>query len=133
MEKYESHQVQICKPDYVIYQSLSKFSNFTPILQDKVEGWQATDDSCTFKVKGFNLSLVMIDREENRLIKITGNEMPFEFYFWVQLHKVSEIDTRMRLTAHAKLNVMMKMMLGKKLQKGINEMADQIAASFNNI
>ncbi len=132
MEKYESHQVAINKPDYVIYESLSKFTNFTPILADKVESWEATEDSCSFKVKGFTLSLVIMNKEENRLIKVTGDDMPFEFYFWVQLHKVSDSDTRMRLTAHAKLNMMMKMMIGKKLQKGINEMADQIAAAFNS-
>ncbi len=131
MEKYESHQVRIEKPDYLIYQSLSSFNNFTPVLADKVESWEANDSRCSFKVKGFTLSLVMIDREENRLIKVTGDQMPFEFYFWIQLHRVSDSDTRMKLTAHAKLNMMMKMMIGKKLQKGINDMADQIAASFN--
>ncbi len=132
MEKYESNQVRIERPDYEIYQSLSKFSNFTPILADKVEDWQATDEKCSFKLKGFTLSMVMIDKEENKLIKVTGDNMPFEFFFWVQLHRVSDSDTRMRLTAHAKLNMMLKMMIGKKLQKGINDMAEQIAAAFNS-
>lgn len=133
MNKYESRQVQINKPDFVIFQSLSKFSNFTPMLADKVDDWQADDDSCSFKVKGFALKLVMMEKEANKLIKITGDNMPFEFYFWVQLHRVSDFDTRMKLTIHAKLNVMMKMMLGKKLEKGIDEMAEQIAKAFNSI
>lgn len=133
MNKYESRQVQINKPDFLIFQSLSNFSNFTPMLADKVEQWQATEDSCSFKVKGFTLKLVMVNKEENKLIKVTGDNMPFEFYFWIQLHRVDEYDTRMKLTVHAKLNMMMKMMLGKKLEKGIDEMAEQIAAAFNKI
>lgn len=133
MNKYESRQVQINKPDFVIFQSLSNFSNFTPMLAGKVDEWQATEESCSFKVKGFTLKLVMINKEENKLIKVTGDNMPFEFYFWIQLHRVAECDTRMKLTVHAKLNMMMKMMLGKKLEKGIDEMAEHIATAFNRI
>ena len=133
MNKYESKPVQINKPDFVIFQSLSKFSNFSPMLQDKVEEWQANDDNCSFKVKGLTLKLMMIDKEENKVIKVTGNEMPFEFYFWIQLVKVSDCDTRMKLTIHAKLNMMLKMMIGKKLEKGIDDMAAQIAEAFNKI
>lgn len=133
MNKYESKQVKINKPDSVIFQSLANFNNFTPMLADKVEEWQATEDSCSFKVKGFTLRLLMTNKEENRLIKVTGDNMPFEFFFWIQLHRVEEFDTRMKLTVHAKLNVMMKMILGKKLEKGVDEMAEQIAAAFNRI
>lgn len=133
MQKYESHQVRIMKPDFMVYQSLSKFSNFTPILADKVDEWQATEDTCSFKVKGIALKMMIMNKEENKLIKVTGDQMPFEFYFWIQLHKVDEYDTRMKLTVHAKLNMMMKMMIGKKLEKGINDMADQIAAGFNQM
>ena len=133
MTKYESQQVNINKPDFVIFQSLSKFSNFTPMLQDKVDEWQANDDNCSFKVKGLTLKLMMIDKEENKVIKVTGDDMPFEFYFWIQLIGVSNCETCMKLTVHAKLNTMMKMMIGKKLAKGINDMAAQIAEAFNKI
>lgn len=133
MNKYESRQVQINKPDFVIFQSLSNFSNFTPMLADKVDEWQATEDCCSFKVKGFTLKLVMINKEENKLIKVTGDKMPFEFFFWIQLHRVDDFDTRMKLTIHAKLNMMMKMMLGKKLEKGIDEVAEHIAKAFNSL
>lgn len=133
MTKYESAQVQINKPDSVIFQSLSKFSNFTPMLADKVEEWQASDTSCSFKVKGFTLKLIMSDQEENKMIKVTGDDMPFEFFLWMQFQKVSDCDTRMKLTVHAKLSMMIKMMVGKKLETGINDMAKHIADAFNRI
>ncbi|MBE9488138.1 MAG: polyketide cyclase [Bacteroidetes bacterium] len=133
MTEYVSKQVAINKPDSMIYMSLSNFDNFSPMLKDKVEGWQATVDNCSFKLKGFTLKLKMLEKEPCKTIKISGDDIPFEFYFWVQLHQVAEGDTRMRLTIHAKLNKMMKMMIGKKLQKGVDEMANQIANSFNNI
>ena len=46
MEKYESKQHQIRRSADQIYTALSSFSNFTPMLADKVEEWSADEDSC---------------------------------------------------------------------------------------
>ena len=73
----------------------------------------------------------MVEREPNKLIKITGEELPFDFFFWIQLKGMAPDDTRMLLTLHAELNMMMKMMIGGKLQKALDQIADQIAAAFN--
>lgn len=133
MEQYESEQQQIFRPASVVYAALSDFSNFTPILEERVDGWEATSDSCQFSVKGFNMSLRIVEREENKLIKIEGEDgSPFDFTLWMQLVEVAEADTRMRLVARVKLNTMMKVMLGKKIQEGIDTMAEQIAYGFNN-
>ena len=131
MTEYVSKQVCINKPDTHIFQTLSSFSNFTAILQDKVENWTATEDSCSFRIKGIDLKLAIIDKQPCKVIKITGDKMPFEFFFWIQLVSVAERDTRMRLTLRANLNAMMKMMIGKKIERGVNEMAEQIAYAFN--
>ena len=133
MTEYVSKQVAINKPDHIIYQTLCSFDNFTPIAKDKVECWQATEDTCSFKAKGLSVKLKMVDKEPSKVLKISGDEMPFEFFFWIQLKQVAENDTRMRLTLRANLNPMMKMMFGKKMQKGIDEIAQQMAASFNSI
>ncbi|MBO5874068.1 MAG: polyketide cyclase [Rikenellaceae bacterium] len=132
MEKYESHQVVIRKPESLIYTVLSDFKNFSPALEGKVEDWKVEGDSCSFKVKGITAGMKIVDRIPSNTIKIEGDQSsPMPFTFWIQLKQVSVDDTRMRLTLHTKLNMMMKMMLGKKLQEGINKMADSIAESFN--
>lgn len=133
MEKYESKQVQIRRPAALIYESLADFSRFTPLIQDKVEGWSADSDHCTFKVSGFTVGLRIVERDPYTLIKIKGDEAaPFEFTFWLQLKEIAPDDTRMRLVLHVKLNMMMKMMLGGKLRDGLDKMAEQIAAGFNS-
>lgn len=133
MQEYISKQVRILRPVSMVYAILSDFSLFTPALADKVEGWQATPDTCTFKVKGMTVSLRIIEREPNKLVKLTGDEgSPFDFTLWMQLMETAPADTRMRLVLHVKLNMMMKMMIGGKLQDGIDQIADQIAANFNN-
>ena len=133
MEKYESKQGRILRPASMVYDALSDFSRFTPILADKVEGWEATEDTCSFRVQGFTMNLRIVEREENKLIKITGDEgSPLDFTIWMQLAEAAPADTRIRLVLHAKLNMMMKMMIGKKLQSGLDQIVDKIAEAFNN-
>lgn len=133
LQKYTSKQVRIFRPASQLYFALSSFNNFTPILADKVEGWSANDDTCSFKVKGFNVGLKMVERIQDECIKVEGDETsPMPFTFWMQMKQVEAADTRVRLVLHVELNMMMKMMLGGKMQTAIDEMADKIAESFNN-
>ena len=95
--------------------------------------WQATEDSCSFKFKGFTVALRIEEKVENKHIKITGDggTVPMDFSFWIQLHQVSEGDTRIRLVLHADLNMMMRMMIGKKLQEGLDQAVESFAVAFN--
>ena len=134
MNTYESKIVAIRKRAEDIFRVLSNFSSFTPIAQDKVESWQADADTCSFTAKGFSVGFKIIEREEFKTIKISGNELvPIEFYLWIQLKEVAPYDTRMKITIKAELNMMMKMMLGKKLEEGVNTLAEGIATTFNSI
>ncbi len=133
LQKYTSKQVRVLRPASQLYFVLSSFNNFTPILADKVEGWTADDDTCTFKAKGFNVGLKMVERTPNECIKIEGDDSsPMPFTFWLQMKEVDAADTRLRIVLHVELNMMMKMMVGGKLQDAIDQMVDQIAESFNN-
>ena len=135
MEKYESKQQQIHKSASQIYPFISSFELLTPAVADKVEEWSATADSCSFKVKGFTVKLRMVDKVENKHVKITGDDggVPIDFSVWVQLHEVEPGDTRIRLVLHAELNMMMRMMVGGKLKKGLDQAVEGLAAAFNRV
>ncbi len=132
MQEYISKQQQILRPAEQIYTVISRFDNLTPALADKVEEWQATEDRCSFKAKGFTVKLRMEERIAPKQIKIVGDEggVPVDFAFWIQLQQVAENDTRMRLVLHVELNMMMKMMIGGKLQDALDQIAAGIANSF---
>jgi len=133
MEKYESKHVRIRRPAERIYTALSRFDNLTPILSQRVEGWEADENSCSFMAKGFPVKLRIVEKEPFKLVKVTGEEgSPMDFTFWLQLVSVAPDDTRMRLVLHVKLNMMMKMMVGGKLAAAMDRIADQIAEAFNN-
>ncbi len=134
MERYESKHVQILQPASMIYGVLSDFNHLTPVLGDKVEGWSATTDTCSFKAQGFQINLQMVEKVAPKLIKVTGADgSPMDFTFWLQLVSVSDTDTRMRIVLEVKLPLMMKMMVGKKLAGAVDQIADQIAEAFNRI
>ncbi len=136
MAKYESKQQTAYAPAAAMYAALSKFSNLTPMLADKVEGWEADDDTCSFKVQGMAVRLRM-DRESskaeggNYVVKVVSEDSPMAFAFWLQMKEVGAMETRLRVVVEIELNMMMKMMIGSKLQDGVDKIAEQIATGFN--
>ena len=54
MQEYTSRQQQIRRSAQQIYDVVSRFDNLTPALADRVEEWQADEDTCSFKAKGCN-------------------------------------------------------------------------------
>ena len=134
MEKYESIQQQINHPASLIYPLISRMDLFSPALQGKVEEWEATPDSCSFKVKGVKIALRIAERVDNKHVKIVADEggVPIDFTFWVQLHEVDAHDTRVRMVLHAELNMMMRMMIGGKIQSGLDQAVEGLATALNN-
>lgn len=133
MQEYISKQHQILRPAEQIYAVISRFDNLTPALADRVEEWQADEEHCSFKAKGFTVRLRMEERVEPKHVKIVGDEggVPVDFAFWIQLHKVSDTDTRLRVVLHIDLNMMMRMMIGSKLQGAVDQIAEGIARAMN--
>ena len=98
-------------------------------ISDKIEDIRTTEDSCSFIIKGVGeMGMKIVEREEPKLIKLGGEgRVPFDFSMWIQLLENGPYDTRMRITFEADLNVVMKMMLKGKLEKGINQLAEGLA------
>ena len=136
MSKYTSKIGKINKSDQLIYNFLTDFNNIKSVIpEDKVKDFEATEDTCRFSIDGVGQAgLKIIEKEPYKLIKITSDgKTPFSFFFWVQLKPIEDEErtTAIRLTIDASLNPMMKMMVGKHLQKGIDAMVDQVVVFFN--
>ena len=133
MTEYISKQHHIRRPAEQIYAAISRFDNLTPAVADKVEEWEASEDRCSFKAKGFTVKLRMEERVAPKHVKITGDEggVPVDFAFWIQLHEAGDCDTRLRLVLRVELNMMMRMMIGGKLQDALDKIAEGIAAAMN--
>ena len=138
MTTYESDVKTISSNEEVVFGVLSDLNNLTkfkenPALMEKVKDMEFDTDSCTFAVEGFGrIGLRIIEREPYKTVKFVSEHAPVQANLWVQLKQVAENDTRMKLTLKADIPMMIKMMVDKKLQEGINAIAEVLATALSN-
>lgn len=141
--KYVSDIKVINNNQEVVFNYLSNFENLSKyvnegllskmteqIPQIKISNFESDTDSCRFQIAGMGLAEIrIIDREPHKTVKISSSgSMPVSIVFWIQLLPVSVYETKLRLTLDADMSMMIKMMVSKKLEEGINRLADVLAA-----
>ena len=155
MGKYESQVKQIPSPIEAVYAKLSNLENLRPIVENAQNNEQlkqqieaaGQDPSYLNMLKNVTLTpdsmsldtgmmgvvaLNIIEREDPAInegkgtIKFETQQSPIEANMWIQLLP-GEVGTRMKLTLKADLNPMIKMMIGNKLESGIDKFADMLA------
>jgi uncharacterized membrane protein len=130
--KYESKIGQINANAANVYavltnlENLQKFADQIP--QDKVKDIEVSRDSIRFKVEGLGpkISIGIVDREENKMIKYGAENIPIPVNAWIQLKQIEENDTRIRITVKTDMPAMFRMMLDKKMQTGLDQAVDML-------
>lgn len=98
------------------------------VPQDKIKDFKFDQDSCSFNISPVgDVKFNIVEREPNKLIKFQSENLPFETYLWIQLVQKGEKDTKMKITIRSKINALMKGMVSKPLQEGIDKISDMIA------
>jgi carbon monoxide dehydrogenase subunit G len=143
LEKYTSNTKLINQNEQVVFNYLSNFQNLSAYLNsgliekitEKVPGIKITDfssdqDSCKFNITGMGLAEIrIVNREPFKTIKVeSSGGLPISFTFWIQLMAVDNFQTKMRLTLHVEMSLMIKMMAGSKLEEGIDRLADTLSS-----
>ena len=118
-----------------IYRMVSDFSFMESITppDDKVKIISCDTDSCRISVQGGGeFGMKILERKENELVKI-GNEegAPFTFSLWIQLKEADAYDTRLRITLHASMNSIMKMVAQKPLTSFVESLVDKLEQRFS--
>lgn len=130
--KYESQICSIPAPASRIFPVLSNLSNLDRVRdlipQDKVQELEIEPDSVRMKVDGLGqkITIRVLEREEDKTIKFGAEGIPMQMLFWIQLKEVTPTDTRVRLTLHADIPMMFRVMLDKKIQKGLDDAAQML-------
>jgi len=116
--------------DYQLYSFLIDFNNIKNLLPpDQKEKFECTKDTCTIRMnKMATLHLEIVDKDPNKLIKLGNAGAGKDFFIWIQLKQVASYDTRIRITIKAKMNMLMKMMAKKQLQKFADQFVDGLCA-----
>lgn len=140
--KYVSDVKIVNQNQEIIFNYLSNFDNLSKYVNEgllskmaeavpqiKISNFESDADSCRFQIAGMGLAEIrIIEREPHKTIKITSSgKLPVEIVFWIQLLPVAAYETKLRLTLDADMGMMIKMMVNKKLEEGINRLADMLA------
>ncbi len=141
LSKYVSEVKTIDHNEQVVFNYLANFENLAAYMnsgliekitekvpQIKITEFQSDRDACKFNITGLGVAEIrIIEREPFKTIKIeSSGGLPLSFTFWIQLLPVDEYKTKMRLTLHAEMTIMIKMMAGSKLEEGINNLAETL-------
>lgn len=135
MSKVVSKTGKINRNEDEVYNFLSDFRNLDPLVpSDKITNWQSDEDRCRFSITGIGATgMRIVEKEPYKLIKLGSyKESPVSFNLWIQLKKVGEEDTRIRLTGDASMNPFMNTIIKKYLKKGLDSAVDKLADFFNN-
>ena len=138
--KYESKIGQIVANDAAVYAVLSNLENINrfrdAIPQDKIQELEISSDRIRFQVEGLGqkIAVVILEKEEYKIIKFGAENLPIPFNVWIQLKQVAEMDTRIRITVKTDMPAMFKMMFDKKIQQGLDQAIDMLCQiPYNNI
>jgi hypothetical protein len=142
VSKYVSDVKIIPHNQEMIFNYLSNFENLSKYLtedvllalSDKVpqitiRNFKSDQDACQFEIGGFGMAEVrIVERTPFSTIKVQGQgDIPVDLAFWIQLLPIDAYQTKMRLVLHAEMGMMIKMMVGNKLEKGLDQLADTLA------
>lgn len=119
--KIESKIGKSTSSDEKIYLFITNFHNFKELLPaDRVTAWEASEDRCSFNVDPLGRTgLMIVEKEPHKLIKMVSDPefSSYQFNIWIQLKKVDDKDTRIKVTIEPVVNKMLLPMLKIPLQK----------------
>lgn len=131
--KYESKIVSSTASAEQIYRVFSNLKNVERVKdlipKDKIQEMEISENQIRIKVDGLGqkITIGIVDRIENDTIKFGLEGIPMDANFWVQLKQLADNDTRIKLTLKADIPMMFKMMIGNKLQQGLDQAAEMLA------
>ena len=149
MAKYESSVKQVNAPVERVYSVISDLERLRPVIEmaqnnemikeklreagqdpaqlEKLKDMNLTSDRVSFPAPMVGeVAVAIIEREENKCVKFETEKSPVDANLWIQVLPMTDTTSKMRVTLKADLNPMMKMILGSKLEKGIDQFADML-------
>ena len=141
--KYISDVKIVKQNQEIVFNYLSNFENLSKYVNEglltklteqvpqiKISNFESDADSCRFQIAGMGLAEIrVVEREPHKTIKVkSSGKLPLDITFWIQLLPLSDYESKLRITLDAEMSMMIKMMVNKKLEEGINRFADMLAA-----
>lgn len=132
MVKTESKKTEIGRNVEFVFDHVSNFSNFSLMANDKIENFKATEDKCSFTIKGMgDFGLKIIGRIPYEKITVASDpevqsSMPLNFILNLNFEKTEAY--KCNVTALIELDVpqIMAMMIKKQLEKAADTLVETL-------
>jgi hypothetical protein len=128
MVSYSSKRAVVSKAPYELYMAFVDMRNFMQFLpEDKKEGVTADYDSIQATVQGFTIGVKVAERVPYSRIEFADNGAPFQFRLTMHFDAASDpYKTDFQIKLDADLNLMMKMLVGSKIQGALDKVVDSL-------
>ncbi|MEE1118417.1 MAG: hypothetical protein U0K90_00650, partial [Bacteroidales bacterium] len=132
-------KVEIKRNVEFVYEYLADFTHFSMVANDKIENFKATQDRCSFTIKGMtDMGLKIISRMPNESITISNDtdvpsSMPLNFLIIFEFERVEPYVTKVIVKMELDANPMIAMMVKKPLEKFVNSLADGMKTAMETM
>ena len=128
MVSYSSKRAVVSKATYELYMAFVDMRNFMQFLpEDKKEGVTADYDSIQATVQGFTIGVKVAERVPYSRIEFADDGAPFQFRLTMHFDAASDpYKTDFQIKLDADLNLMMKMLVGSKIQGALDKVVDSL-------
>jgi len=132
--KIETNHHLINAAPEIVFNFLSNMSNFEKLLpKDKIEDWEATNETCTFKIKNMGtIQLKRVASTPNSLIYLDSfGKTPIKFSLNIYIAEKTSTSSEAYLAFDGDVNPFMKLMLGKPLTEFFNYLIHQLTKIYS--
>ena len=132
MTEFVSDVKTVLYSDADIYRVLSDLRNLEKVKdhipEDKIRDFTIDEESVSFRVDPIGkVTFVVVEREQNKLVKFKSEKLPFDVFLWIQLVATADKETKLRMTVRADLNPFMKGLVEKPMKEVVDKIADALA------
>ncbi len=134
MTTFESSLKTISVPRSPVFVFLSDIKNFESLVPEgSVKNFVVINNSCRFSLDGLGEIGVRLAsaNPDHTIIYESEDSRPFRFDLIIDLNEQHDQSTLMKLTFRAELNMMMKMMVQKPLEEGLEMIASELVDYLN--
>ncbi|MAZ93890.1 MAG: hypothetical protein P8N48_03415 [Bacteroidales bacterium] len=110
-----------------VYDFLTSFNNFEPLMPEQITNWKSDNNSCSFTIQGMaDISLTFGEKVPKSFVKLVPvGKVPFSFSLGLKISGDND-STIVKIEVDADLNPMMAMMAKRPLENLVNVMASNV-------
>ena len=112
---------------------LSDLNNYQYLLpKDKIKNWESNNDFCIFSIqKAYTLDITRVSFDRNHIFLKSGKKSQFKFSITINIEEKSQNTCNAQIICEAKVNPLLKVMVGKPLNELFNFMARNIEKAIS--